>query len=139
MKLRLTCLLLLFSLVAGVEAQMSVAPIQKFELKKSGPELERRAQAGSVGGRAKAKETYDRLIQSARELYEKNVAHYAALLKETAQVETPDGSLNEAFVWAKIGIDKGVATNPFLGTGLLAGFRTSGESERPGFAWTRRG
>ena len=32
-------------------------------------------------------------------------------------------------------MDKGVATNPYLGTGLLAGFRTSGESERPGFAW----
>jgi glycogen debranching enzyme len=28
-----------------------------------------------------------------------------------------------------------LATNPELGTGLLAGFRTSGESERPGFAW----
>jgi glycogen debranching enzyme len=28
-----------------------------------------------------------------------------------------------------------MATNPTLGTGLLAGFRTSGDSERPGFAW----
>src|SRR5207247_2635444 len=36
---------------------------------------------------------------------------------------------------AKVGIDKGLATNPLLGTGLLAGFRSSGESERPGFAW----
>ena len=26
-------------------------------------------------------------------------------------------------------------TNPLLGTGLVAGYRTSGESERPGFAW----
>jgi hypothetical protein len=25
--------------------------------------------------------------------------------------------------------------NPFLGTGLVAGYRTSGESQRPGFAW----
>jgi glycogen debranching enzyme len=90
---------------------------------------------GSVEGYAQARETYDRLLQNARELYEKNVAHYATLLKETVQVTTPDERLNEAFVWAKIGIDKGVATNPLLGTGLLAGFRTSGESERPGFAW----
>jgi len=43
--------------------------------------------------------------------------------------------LNKAFQWAKVGIDKGIATNPLLGTGLLAGFRTAGESERPGFAW----
>lgn len=91
--------------------------------------------AGSAEGRAKAKATYDRLLQNARDLYEQTVAHYAGLLKETVQVLTPDERLNEAFVWAKIGIDKGVATNPFLGTGLLAGFRTSGESERPGFAW----
>ena len=39
------------------------------------------------------------------------------------------------FAWAKVGVDKGLATNPLLGTGLVAGFRTSGESERPGFAW----
>ena len=34
-----------------------------------------------------------------------------------------------------MGIDKGVATNPLLGTGLVAGFRTAGDSERPGYAW----
>src|SRR5258706_15362148 len=28
-----------------------------------------------------------------------------------------------------------MVTNPFLGTGLVAGYRTSGESQRPGFAW----
>src|SRR3989440_7981437 len=28
-----------------------------------------------------------------------------------------------------------MVTNPFPGTGLLAGYRTSGESQRPGFAW----
>ena len=53
----------------------------------------------------------------------------------TLRVETPDASLDSAFAWAKVGIDKGLATNPRLGTGLLAGFRTSGDSERPGFAW----
>ena len=30
---------------------------------------------------------------------------------------------------------QGMVTNPFLGTGLVAGYRTSGESQRPGFAW----
>ena len=28
-----------------------------------------------------------------------------------------------------------MVSNPFLGTGLVAGYRTSGESARPGFAW----
>ncbi len=90
---------------------------------------------GSVAGRDKAKETYDRLLTSAQALYEKNVSYYERLENETTSIKTPDERLNKAFQWAKVGIDKGVATNPFLGTGLVAGFRTSGDSERPGFAW----
>ena len=91
--------------------------------------------AGSVEGAQRAKESYDKLLSNAEALYEKNVAYYERLQKESTQIETPLERLNTAFNWAKVGIDKGVATNPFLGTGLLAGFRTSGESERPGFAW----
>jgi hypothetical protein len=30
---------------------------------------------------------------------------------------------------------QGIVNNPFFGTGLVAGYRTSGESQRPGFAW----
>ena len=86
-------------------------------------------------GARRRKETYDRLLGAARALYEKNVAYYERLERETTSIRTPDERLNTAFSWAKVGVDKGVATNPLLGTGLLAGFRTSGESERPGFAW----
>ena len=91
--------------------------------------------AGSVEGRATAKDTYDRLLASAQSLYERNVSYYKQFLEDTTSIETPDKQLNTAFSWAKIGVDKGFATNPHLGTGLLAGFRTSGDSERPGFAW----
>lgn len=91
--------------------------------------------AGSVEGREKAKATYDHLLASVQSLYEQTVAYYERLQKETTIIRTPDERLNTAFSWAKVGVDKGLATNPFLGTGLLAGFRTSGESERPGFAW----
>lgn len=91
--------------------------------------------AGSVEGREQAKATYDRLLGSVRSLYENNVGYYERLQRETTGITTPDGRLDAAFGWAKVGVDKGVATNPFLGTGLLAGFRTSGDSERPGFAW----
>ncbi len=91
--------------------------------------------AGSTAGRAEARATYDKLLRSAREQYEKTTAHYERLLQDTARVVTPDQRLNDAFAWAKVGMDKGVATNPKLGTGLVAGFRTSGDSERPGFAW----
>ncbi|MEO7405839.1 MAG: GH116 family glycosyl hydrolase [Vicinamibacterales bacterium] len=90
---------------------------------------------GSTAGRAEARATYDRLLRSVREQYEKTAGHYERLLKDTARVVTPDPRVNDAFAWAKVGMDKGMATNPLLGTGLLAGFRTSGDSERPGFAW----
>src|SRR5438093_3344779 len=91
--------------------------------------------AGSVEGRAAARLAHDRIARSVQTQYERTADHYEALERETIAVTTPDDRLNTAFEWAKVGLDKGVATNPFLGTGLLAGFRTSGESERPGFAW----
>ena len=91
--------------------------------------------AGSVTGFDAARSTYSKLLGEAEALCQKNVAYYERLERETVAVTTPDERLNTAFAWAKIGVDKGLATNPFLGTGVLAGFRTSGESERPGFAW----
>ncbi len=90
---------------------------------------------GGVNGRADAKASYDRMLANAPALYEKNVAYYRKLNNDTLTIKTPDERLNTAFAWAKVGMDKGVATNPTLGTGLVAGFRTSGDSERPGYAW----
>ena len=91
--------------------------------------------AGSIKGRADAKAVYDRLLGQAPQLYEQNVAYYKKLQDNTVNITTPDERLNHAFAWAKVGIEKGLATNPALGTGLIAGFRASGDSERPGFAW----
>ena len=91
--------------------------------------------AGSVEGREHARAAYQRILTSIPALYERNVAHYERLLAETVSIETPDQRLDDAFDWARVGIDKGVVTSPLLGTGLVAGYRTSGESERPGFAW----
>lgn len=89
---------------------------------------------GSTTGRADADAVYDRLLASIPAQFEATAAHYRRL-DETMQLDTPDDRLDEAFAWAKVGMDKGVATNPDLGTGLVAGYRTSGNSERPGFAW----
>ncbi|MGH9331979.1 MAG: amylo-alpha-1,6-glucosidase, partial [Vicinamibacterales bacterium] len=91
--------------------------------------------AGSVNGQRDAEAAYRRLLAGARELYKKNVRYYDELLGETTEIQVPDARLTRAFAWATVGVDKGFATNPFLGTGLVAGFRTSGASERPGFAW----
>ena len=47
----------------------------------------------------------------------------------------PDRQLQQAYDWARVSVLQGLVTNPFLGTGLIAGYRTSGGSQRPGFAW----
>jgi glycogen debranching enzyme len=91
--------------------------------------------AASLEGRAAARAAYDRILGSIATLYDRTSAHYDALNRNTIGITTPDERFNAAFAWAKVGIDKGVASSPLLGTGLLAGFRTAGESERPGFAW----
>ncbi|HEY9231907.1 MAG TPA: GH116 family glycosyl hydrolase, partial [Blastocatellia bacterium] len=91
--------------------------------------------AASTEGRDKARATYEKLLANIQSLYDRNVDYYARLTADTTSIRTPDERLNTAFAWAKVGVDKGVATNPLMGTGLIAGFRTSGESERPGFAW----
>ena len=89
---------------------------------------------GSTTGRAHAEAVYDRVLGSIPALFEETAAHYRRL-EATMRVDTPDDRLDEAFAWAKVGMDKGLATSPDLGTGLVAGYRTSGDSERPGFAW----
>ena len=91
--------------------------------------------AGSVDGFEAARATYERILGSVEALYDLNVQYYRDFLARTTAVHTPDTRLDEAFAWAKVGTDKGLATNPYLGTGFVAGFRTAGNSERPGFAW----
>jgi glycogen debranching enzyme len=90
---------------------------------------------GGVEGLEAARKTYARVLGSVGELRERTAAHYRRLGETSAAISTPDARLDRAFSWAVVGTDKGLATNPLLGTGLLAGFRTSGASERPGFAW----
>jgi glycogen debranching enzyme len=92
--------------------------------------------AGSVKGADEANALCRKLLATGGlDLHAAATDHYRQVLEHTTRVTTPVERLDTAYAWAKIGIDKGLATNPFLGTGLVAGFRTSGDSERPGFAW----
>src|SRR5208282_3754347 len=91
--------------------------------------------AGSMAGRAEAESTYRRLTSGYGDLLRESADYYRKYLGQTVSVKLPDEKLQKAYDWARVSVLQGMVTNPFLGTGLVAGYRTSGESQRPGFAW----
>jgi len=91
--------------------------------------------SAAVNGSAEAAKTYAKLTQHAAELEKESAAYYAEYLQRTVQLDLPDADLQQAYDWSRISVLQGLVTNPFLGKGLVAGYRTSGATARPGFAW----
>jgi GH15 family glucan-1,4-alpha-glucosidase len=91
--------------------------------------------AGSMTGRADAESVYRRLTSGYGDMLRESADYYRNYLSQTVSVELPDEQLQKAYDWSRVSMLQGMVTNPFLGTGLVAGYRTSGESQRPGFAW----
>lgn len=91
--------------------------------------------AASVTGIADAEKTYQHLLTSYPEAMRESSEYYRAYLDHTVSLELPDAALQQAYDWARISTIQGVVNNPFLGSGLVAGYRTSGTGQRPGFAW----
>jgi len=100
-----------------------------------GKETKLIAISGSMTGLADAESTYQRLTSGYAELLRESADYYRSYLNQTVNVELPDKEIQQAYDWSRISMVQGVVTNPFLGTGLVAGYRTSGDSQRPGFAW----
>ena len=90
---------------------------------------------GNTDGRERAVEQYKKLGSNIAPLYNQTVEHYRKLREERTSVTTPDNNYDLAFEWAKAALDKGLAANPDLGTGLIAGLGLSTDSARPGFGW----
>jgi len=91
--------------------------------------------AGSTEGPASAEKTYQHLLSAYAQLLRESADYYRDYLAHTLSVDLPDERLQQAYDWARVSMLQGMVTNPYLGTGLVAGYRTSGESQRPGFAW----
>ncbi|MGC2288212.1 MAG: hypothetical protein WA542_23410 [Candidatus Acidiferrum sp.] len=91
--------------------------------------------AGSMNGLAGAETAYRHLSSDYGELLRDSADYYRNYLDQTVSVELPDEQLQKAYDWARVSLVQGMVTNPSLGTGLVAGYRTSGDSQRPGFAW----
>lgn len=91
--------------------------------------------AASTQGQADAEHVYEQLATDYDKLLAASADYYRAYLDHTLSLELPEPQLEQAYDWSRIGMLQGVVSNPSLGTGLIAGYRTSGESQRPGFAW----
>lgn len=91
--------------------------------------------AGSMNGPAEAEKTYRHLANDWAGLLRDSAAYYRDYLAQTVNLELPDAQLQSAYDWARVSVLQGLVANPFLGAGLVAGYRTSGDYERPGFAW----
>src|SRR6516162_2251503 len=91
--------------------------------------------AGSLNSAAEARSTYQKLSAHLGDLEKSSAEYYANYLRRTVQLELPDRDLERAYDWSRISMLQGLVANPYLGKGLVAGYRTSGTWQRPGFAW----
>ena len=91
--------------------------------------------AASTEGLAAATNIYQHLSSAYEKLIQESADYYRQYLDRTVSLELPDARIEQAYDWARVSTLQGLVTNPFLGTGLVAGYRTSGSSQRPGFAW----
>jgi len=91
--------------------------------------------AASVTGPEDAVKTYQRLLTSYADSMHQSAEYYRAYIDRTVSLDLPDPALQQAYDWARISTIQGLVNNPYLGTGLVAGYRTSGTGQRPGFAW----
>jgi glycogen debranching enzyme len=91
--------------------------------------------AASFTGRAPLANLYQHLSKDYLELLRDSAGYYRDYLARTVGLQLPDAQIEKAYLWAKVSMLQGVVQNPFLGEGLVAGFDTSADDQRPGFAW----
>ena len=99
------------------------------------PTNQKKYVAGSVSGLSEAELRYRHLTDNSQQLQDSAIQYFKDFLGRTVSLELPDAKLQAAYDWSRISMYQGLVENPFLGRGLIAGYRTSGFSQRPGFAW----
>ena len=91
--------------------------------------------AGATDGIDSAIKTYQHLAESPSKIFTAAKKYYDDYLAHTLSLDLPDPQLQAAYDWSRISTIQGLVENPFLGTGLVAGYGRSAESARPGYAW----
>jgi len=102
---------------------------------KKGKETKLIVVAASFTGRKDLVTLYNHLAKDYSALLSDSAKYYEDYLDRTVALKLPDPKLQTAYDWAKVSMVQGLVENPFLGEGLIAGFSTSGDDQRPGFAW----
>lgn len=105
-------------------------------------EAARRGAEGAACGTARAEDVvaearalYHRLAEAWPALIEGERARWSAFLEQGAELATNDETLDRAFLWSRIAIERAWARVDGIGRALLAGLGPSHGGDRPGFAW----
>jgi len=77
--------------------------------------------AGSMEGQAAAEKTYRHLTWDYADLLKESAEYYRTYLVQTVSLDLPDAQIQQAYDWSRVSLLQGMVTNPFLGTGLVAG------------------
>jgi glycogen debranching enzyme len=93
------------------------------------------AMAASFQGLPPVEITYRKLTASYQQLLAESADYYRNYLSDRVALELPDLQLQSAYQWAQVSVLQGLVTNPYLGTGLVAGYKISADDQRPGYAW----
>lgn len=61
--------------------------------------------------------------------------HYAEMLTQGLEIDTPDTEVDRALTWAQIALDQAWVCNPDLGCAQVAGYGPSRKARRPQYDW----
>jgi glycogen debranching enzyme len=91
--------------------------------------------SGSVHNLVESQKVYADISARYPELLAESAQFFQHYLANTVSVDLPDSDLQRSYDWSRVSLIQGLVSNPTMGDGLIAGYRASGESYRPGFAW----
>ncbi len=103
--------------------------------------------AARADDQASAHDDFRAALADPATIWTANANYWREFLAETVAIASPDPTLDEAFRWAKVGLEAFRMTTPGMGTGLGAGFAAAKRAEddpgaaendflrRPGYGW----
>jgi glycogen debranching enzyme len=92
--------------------------------------------AGGAMPRDSVSAVYRRILDNAPRYWREKQEYYRGRAAAWLDVSTPDDTLDQAYRWAAVNLDRQRVCNPDLGCGSVAGFGRAGAGNyRPGFGW----